>query len=384
MWTYDEVVRKNPAQRGQRASILTRLVDLRAATPQLLIECSNKLEDYGPPFMCCLAQLPFPLILEPGSYKVQGDTKGVHFIVDFHLFSVDVNRDCQTQLTYIKENAALGDATNAIGTQVIAFVELWGRRVDYYKNYLACLHADGLEEQIINPTLWDKARAPAAYAGNVITSHAFEAELASRVLSALRITLRRVLANYSLLALEELPWSPFLYGYFLMPAPGRVVYGNAPESVIRGMLPKSSVPKPVAKEHLEKAMQFQIREVDRYLHQLMAMKRLSTQGEPELAVVGAVTAIEWFMNSLIAREPAYSLSIPKCLKKPPFSALPVQMIQNLNTLAETRNLIVHGEPPERKRNRSGLHKGAIQPDEVVKLGLSLYREIHLRKLTLAE
>jgi hypothetical protein len=169
-----------------------------------------------------------------------------------------------------------------------------------------------------------------------------------------------------------------------MPAPGRVVYGNAPESVIRGMLPKSPVPEPVAKEHLEKAMQFQIREVDRYLHQLIAMKRLSSQGEPELAVVGAVTAIEWFMNSLIVRESTYSLSISKCLKKPPLSTLPVQMIKDLNTLAVTRNDIVHGEPPERKRTRSGLQKGAIHPNEVVKLGLSLYREIHLRKLHLAK
>lgn len=382
MWTYEDVVRKNPAQLGQRASILTRLIEIGAAAPQLLSECSNKLEDYGPPFVCCLAQLPFPVNLDSGSYKVPGDTKAVHFVVEFRPFSISLSNS-RVQIRYLERDQDLGEVNSAIGTQVIAFVQLWGRRVDYYKNYVACLHSDGLEERIINPVLWDKGRSPVAYTGSVITSHSFEAELASRLLSALRVVLRKVLSNYSLLALEEISWSPFLYGYFLMPSAGRVASGSAPEPVTHGMLTKSSIPEPVAREQLEKAMRFQLREMDRYLHQLIAMKRLSTHGEPELAVVGAVTAIEWFMNSLIARQGTYSLSISKCLKQAPLSKLPAQMVEDLSALADMRNSIVHGEPPERRKSRSGLPpEVALQPGQIVRLGLALYREIHVRKLSL--
>ena len=167
-----------------------------------------------------------------------------------------------------------------MGTQVRAFLPVWGRRMVYYDAYLDCLHNDGLEERIISTTAWHPANTPAAYTGEAVTAHAFEAELASRVASELRYALRKFLVAYSLVALEEFPPLNRLYGCFLLTAPGRVTYAAPPEPVLAGMLNQLPFPTAVKKERIEQVLKFGVRELDGYLSQILAMHRLAKQGEP--------------------------------------------------------------------------------------------------------
>ena len=58
------------------------------------------------------------------------------------------------------------------------------------------------------------------------------------------------------------------------------------------------MPQQIQSEQLTRALRFPYREFDRYLNQLLAMQSLARSGEFELAVIGCVTAIEWFLNTL--------------------------------------------------------------------------------------
>ena len=383
MWFFDDINRRNPPGKGQRSSILPRLLQTCSTTEEFLCETSDDLECRGQPFVCCLGQLPYPLSLEPVTYAIRGGSANISLHVDFRLFAINVNGAGQLDFAYITpEQARDSEETRPIGTQVRAFVPVWGRRMVYYDAYWDCLHDDGLEERIISTTAWHPSNAPAAYTGEGVTAHAFEAELASRVASELRYVLRKFLAAYSVVALEELLPLNRLYGCFLLTAPGRVTYAAPPEPVLSGLLNRLPFPTVVKTARIEQALKFGIREIDGYLSQILAMHRLAKQGEPKLAIVGCVTAIEWFMNSFVQQDEKWSLSIKECLKKVPFTSLPDDLKRQLRTIAETRNAIVHGEPPSQR----GETRASVEQDflsriaQVVQTGVDLYREINLRRL----
>jgi hypothetical protein len=382
MWTYDDIVRRNPAGKGQRASILARLLQIRAANQELLCETSDELEARTQSSVCCFAQLPFPISVEPSEYVIRGTTPSVFVHLEFRLFSLDVDSNGETQLAYVPVGKSAVRDSAHLGTQIRAFVPLWGRRQVYYTNYEGCLGDDGLEDRIISTAAWDPDHAPAAYRGKVVTAHAFESELASRVAVELRYVLRKFLVTYSVVSLDELPEVNGLHGCFLLASPGRIVYGNPPEPVLRGMLGRHSLGTPIDKARIDQGLQFQLREIDRYLHQLLAMQRLAKQGEPELAIVGCVTAIEWFMNSFVQRSDTFSLSMRACLKIPPFDSLSGDLRNHLRRLADVRNAIVHGEPPARHSTKAETaeSESPLGISEIVRTGLSLYREMNLRRL----
>ena len=75
MWTFEELQRVNSPDHGQRDSILTFLLGVNAATPELLCGAADRLEELGPPYVCCFAQLPFPICVEAGEYAVKADTE---------------------------------------------------------------------------------------------------------------------------------------------------------------------------------------------------------------------------------------------------------------------------------------------------------------------
>lgn len=139
------------------------------------------------------------------------------------------------------------------------------------------------------------------------------------------IALRRFLINYSLLALEEVPLRPVLYGYFVMAAPGRVVYKEPPIPITKGMLSLHRYFPLLGRSKVMDALKISDRENDRFIHQLQAMKRVASSGEPELAIVGTASAIEWFANRFVVPpKDRYkdSHSLRNALKLPPLSNLP--------------------------------------------------------------
>jgi hypothetical protein len=95
--------------------------------------------------------------------------------------------------------------------------------------------------------------------------------------------------------------------------------------------------------------------------------------------VGCVTAIEWFLNSLVDNwKPGdYFLPTGKALKRHPLLLLPDEMKHRLVLAAETRNDIVHAVPIG--RNRATDVKDVELMGEIAALAVDLYREIQARR-----
>jgi hypothetical protein len=265
----------------------------------------------------------------------------------------------------------------SLGTQVLGYIPLWGRRTAYYKNYIACLHADGLRSQIINPAIQDGRGY--GYKETVVTSQSFESEIPKKMLDEFPISLRRFLLNYAVLALEDVPLRPQLYGYFVMAAPGRIVYKDPPIPLARGMLKVHELRAPLDRTKVLDALKISYRESDRFVHQLQAMKRVASAGEPELAIVGTVSAVEWFANTFVPpSKHRYkgSHSLRVALKLLPLSGLPEDLKAELLAIADLRNSLVHGKPPDRGENRSLSHDVA----SVLSSALKLYRQLNTQKV----
>lgn len=381
MWTYDDVEQVNPPGKGQRTSILSYLLKIGAGWPSLLVETANELERLDSPWVCCFAQLPYPIVVEGGEYVVWGQSANAVIRLNFKLFTIDVDPSLQVSLREIK-SAELSSYKNApIGTQVRGFIQLWGRRVLYYDNYLDSLNSDGLKDQIINPRNSEWVVTSGLYKGKVMTSSIFEGEVADRLRPEMLFAMRRFLLNYSIVALHEVQPVSKALNYFLMSAPGRIAYGEAPVPLLPTMLRTSTTTplKVIPKSKIERALQFGLREIDRYLHQLLAMQRLANEGEPELALIGCVAAIEWYMNSFIQIENDWQLSIVKCLKKEQFKSLPDELKQALLSIASSRNDLAHGQPPDRDKGK--MHTtSTTDVRNAVKTGLELYREMNFRRI----
>jgi hypothetical protein len=137
------------------------------------------------------------------------------------------------------------------------------------------------------------------------------------------------------------------------------------------MLQSRWVSGPVSADELKPALRFGRRDFDRYQHQLLSMQRIAQNGEPELAVIGCVTAIEWFLNSLLVNKEARMLSITPCLSRPLKANLSSGLIESLRDVANRRNSVVHGQPPERGKEATPSDRTI---SEIVGTGLALYRE----------
>jgi hypothetical protein len=121
----------------------------------------------------------------------------------------------------------------------------------------------------------------------------------------------------------------------------------------------------------------------------MAMHRLLKQGEPELALIGCVTAIEWFLNekfsTLVQRSRAgksLSASITACLRSGALDFMSEPQRQVLRELALCRNAIVHGPPPSRIGHRTNQFRiAAAVEHEYVRASLftalDLYRAVNI-------
>jgi hypothetical protein len=111
------------------------------------------------------------------------------------------------------------------------------------------------------------------------------------------------------------------------------------------------------------------------------MKSAATGGEPEVAVVGAVSAIEWFANRFV--EPPNhpfnkSHSLRKALKMPPLNQLPEDLKNRLLATADLRNDLVHGKPPA--RDVVGKREGLEHVDVVLRNGLDFIDRLTLGNL----
>src|SRR5262249_9384045 len=143
-------------------------------------------------------------------------------------------------------------------------------------------------------------------------------------------------------------------GYFVMTAPGRLAYKEPPVPLTRGLLKVHTLKPPLDRTRIVDALKIGIREKDRFINQLQSMKRVARDGEPELAVLGVVSPLEWYANSFVlppTERYKTSHSLRRALDLPPLSHLSQDLKTKLVAIADLRNGLVHGTPPARDAAR---------------------------------
>lgn len=400
MWSLEDLEALNPADSRQDTSFLRHVLNISAASEHSLCNAAAQLEAREGPYVVAFAQLPFTIDAGTQTFKVNGWREGVVVELKFTRVLGAFTQDGSLKIldAVSTEASPLPSGLKRLEfTQITATIRLWNPRARLHEAYLNCLTPSGLRNDVIG-RVEDWMDAPEAkmplparrYAP--LTAQAFQAEVTRRVRIELLRATQSFLRAYSVANLESLPNGDVLYGYFVMVAPGRIACASPPLPIAAGLCTATSSP-PSPGPDADRVVALLDRSLpleDRFLVQLMAMHRLLKQGEPELALIGCVTAIEWFLNekfsALVQRSragKAMSASITACLRSGALDFMSQPQREVLRELALSRNAIVHGPPPSRSGHHSNPFRTtvAVRPEYVrssLFIALDLYRTINVR------
>lgn len=372
MLTFDDLRKMNMPGPGQVTSILDRLLEMGAATEHLLLDSLERLEEYGLPYVCCFAQLPFPLGLPGETLSIPGLASGVDVNLTLlrHTWCLDVYGRWSPKDNDQPSNRLVNIA-DLHTTQLIGYVRLIAGDIHYYNRYINAIRT-GAGDQFINPY------NHRLYEGEKRTPSIWDTKVATRVRKHFFSAIRLLLHAYKMTSRSYVPNLDVIPGYFVMLLPGCVSYGDPPQPLPVTLVPTQNSPRTVTADKINSVLALKIPHNSQYVDQLLAMVRLGQEGEPELALVGSVVAIESHLSQYVKwRDEKYRPSIRESIRKPPCSQLPEKLRQRLLLLADVRNDFVHGEPPERRLGDRRTRLEAI--DEAVQIGFEVYRFSHQRR-----
>lgn len=393
-WTVDDLVDANPEASQQL--FLSHLRRVGAAADRVVCEAAAQLETLGPPHVACFAQLPFAVNLDKTTFDVQGS----HGLVQLTVLPVALKFDDTGNAIPVTE-VGLNRVPNmspASITQLVAFVPLWDPRAHTLRKYLTRLTRYGLQETPIGTVeswmdLPEAKMIESAHRHAPLTPQKFQTEVARRLRRELYMIVQRFVGTYKVAALVDLPRVTRLFGYFAMLAPGRLASAAAPVPILPGLCAQRALRLPgrvdinFLRTQLLNTATSPLHEGDRVLNRLMAMNRLLTEGEPELALTGCVTTVEWFINDrfpqLAKRHKNGRLenaSLSRCLDSGLLDFVDKDTRGRLKELAFARNAVVHGAPPLRATTDGAADTDyAAHVRDALSVALDVYRAINLKE-----
>lgn len=358
MMDWEDIQVLNAKTEGQDRSLLEHLISIGAASPLLLEEISEELHLHEQPHVAHICQIPLVFNLDTDRYRVPSWYAGEYVELNFRKIYIQINPD-GTQSVYpackSQKRKALGHITQA--TQLVSFLKLEGKRRELYPKYLKCLqHTTFTDEVIGNSGSWLHVKPSVISSDVPLTAKVFENDLAIRCRKEVSFCLSKFLKAYGLSQLQELPIFPYLYGSFTMVAPGRISGGGAPKPLVAAL---GELINPIGRDNVTNNQIDQYLTTinathDRVVSQVLSMSGLIEKGEMELAIVGCVSAIEWYINERFPKfvsKKGMSSSLNKILSDTLFSNMSKDFEAEIRSLAELRNSIVHGEPPTNNKSR---------------------------------
>ena len=358
-WTEDDIRSINPedALGQQSRSNLDYLLESGGANLSLLCEGAEHLEGKGSGTTLAYGLIPVTLNVPSEVFEVPTQSRSLPSIfLRFRPVAQYLKSNGSVQLLCsTDESTSSSDHEICQATLVVGELDLWGWRKEWYSRYLDCIKADGLSDRVIGKKRAHMNISPVAIDGGV-TAKLFESELSRRIRDELVYGTTFFIKGYQIAQLEEVHNHDFLYSYFAMVAPGRISFGNTPLPLfcaLRKFVPKRAA-SPLDVSRYRMAQGSITTHHDKTVRQLIAMARLVKEGEPELAVIGVASAMEFFLNEkfpdLVSRRNGveFSSSIPKAVRdKRIKSRLDESIVTRLVDLGTTRNSLVHGEPKDR-------------------------------------
>ena len=260
----------------------------------------ERLEDFrdGSDQDCFLVafQLPFTLDIDFQEYR----GKGTLLDVDVDLIFLEAQTSFDARLRR-KIYPVTEDGKSEVGitgiipcTQCLARVNLWGRRQRYYGKYVD-LSVRNLQKEIVipeddKPYTWNRIGA--------VNSGAYEDEVAYLTLSQAAAATRRFLRDYMSISMHEVQIPQNLYSAFASSRFERYYpLGKSPD-LLAGLLPRSTSRslRTAKKQDVLAAAKWPVRSFSPFEGQILALKRLSDGGEPELALIGLMALVEWLLK----------------------------------------------------------------------------------------
>lgn len=344
-WDFDEIVELNPASPGQARSPIERLLDVGAASPELLCFLAGEMEKRGPDHVAVLFQLPFPVMLEHPWERLPTSPDSLSAHVSFQSLHLHVDDFGRSSLRHVPFRGAGERCESVPVAQGLAFIQVWGKRQRFHPRYLSAVDR-GRPSDVVVPQResWIQNRP--------ITGEAYEENFSTRLRLEVSSMLAHFLPAYSLLSRTEAPTPHRLYGFATMLSPGRVSKVGSAFPLLKHFLPGSDGAgnRSVSSSDLHATLRGPPRELGRFEAQLFAMDRLRREGEVALSVVGTAALLEWLLaNRLGAKRGNATLS--NLLKDPELNGLPPELLLLADEVRKTRNGLVHGAPPKRQLAR---------------------------------
>ena len=373
MWTLEEIENRN----SDLPRRVRTLLNTGAADEEMLCDGADLLDDLSQSHhVLAYAKLPFPIHVKPGQRFAIAVRTGHSISLQFSHFRVTCTDE--NTLAFSKLEATLGQTAVGVGSQVRGVIRMWGQHSYYFDNYLSCMSNSGLISTNLNPELFGQRRAPVGWAGTLVHSEEFEQRLLVAATAALKFGLMRFLEAYSIAYFDGSVLPPSLPSSFVMTAPGRVRYVEPLTSPAPLMLRRDYFGKHASPRRIEKGLQYSRRSFDRYIKHLISMRELAASGEPALAIVGAITCIEWFLRQLLVNpvsvDDDHPPGIRECLRSPLKIALPGRLRERLLQTLVDRNNATHGDPLFAQEEPSKKEEFSAVLGTILDLGLDLYRE----------
>lgn len=357
-WSIEDTRELNPPDSPNTVSFLDRLLEFGATSEEILVEIASELEARGGPFVAAFGQLPFDLGLGATKIEAPGDRPGTN--VELWVRPVRMTFDNVGRLHTSQANDDLIES-HATVTQLIGIIRLNDKRARVHPLYVARLdNIRLLSSQLGSHMVENWMRLPEVTLDaptrrrRPLTGIDFQRDVAARIRDNLVFATRALLNAYSVAALIDVRDRWFLYGYHAMVAPGRIAGAGSPTPVIKGLIEPTLTPiiSPNSLGDIKDTVRSSLRADDPYIRRLQALNTLCLNGEPELALIGACTVLEWFLNQRFP-DLAYTTkngetrsgNIRSFLKSRHAKVLPPNTIMNLRKLVKARNDSTHGTPP---------------------------------------
>lgn len=341
-WEPEDILYENPPQPRQKVSKLSHVMGLAGPSLETLASAANELERREVRYVAAFFQLPYPIWVEDEWISVKAAREGLICDLKFDVQEV-VFKPLGTAIARPPEYS---DLSLPLITQVTALIPVWGIRCRYHEKYLSLCGVSDSENPLIIPQ-WD------SWVDNrPIRLIQYQVNFAERLVSELQFAIARFLPTYALLSISESLIPTRLFGYCSMLCPGKVVFAGDFTPVYHGFFSAKGQSRDrnrIPKEKIASALNTSARSLNKFESQLIALERIRSSGEHELALVGTLSLLEWLLKEFLTREHNIKVkTIHEALQKWEKCLLTQWESIYFDGLRVRRNSAVHDGPPQRQ------------------------------------
>lgn len=334
---------------------IEKLSERGLAFPDLFDEIEELRQAVRSPSCVVAFQLPFSLALDFSSYIGKGNRSDIEihfrFIPAMTILDKRMRRTTYRKATSNVEVQSDHDPIEC--TQCLAAMPLWGARLEYYSRYVDLSERDR-ETDVVIP----REKKPYSYSlSGAITVRMYELEISKRTLVETTGAVRRFLRDYMALSNHAVDIPKLVYSPIASPREERYFpLGDSPDLLV-GLLSKNRNRslRRVSKEGIARAAKWPTRGFSPFEGQILALKRLSDEGEPELALVGLMALVEWLLKENLPESTMHAdkrkNGAAYLMKRAEqYISLPGEIWAKLNSARVLRNGHVHETPTTKSQS----------------------------------